>query len=52
MNILDAENLIDIFKKNNIIDVIHLSTKSHVDHSIISPLDFLPTNYTVEGAVC
>ena len=43
-NILDAEALKDIFTKHNITDVIHLAAESHVDRSIISPLDFVYTN--------
>ena len=43
-NILDAEVLKDIFQKHNITDVIHLAAESHVDRSIISPLDFVYTN--------
>jgi dTDP-glucose 4,6-dehydratase len=43
-NILDAETLKVIFQKHNITDVIHLAAESHVDRSIISPLDFVYTN--------
>lgn len=43
-NILDAEVLKDIFKQHNITDVIHLAAESHVDRSIVSPLDFVYTN--------
>lgn len=43
-NILDLEKLKDIFKKYSISDVIHLAAESHVDRSIISPLDFVYTN--------
>ena len=43
-NILDAEALKDIFQKHSITDVIHLAAESHVDRSIISPLDFVYTN--------
>ena len=43
-NILDAENLKTIFQKHNITDVIHLAAESHVDRSILSPLDFVYTN--------
>jgi dTDP-glucose 4,6-dehydratase len=42
--LLDAEALKDIFKQYNITDVIHLAAESHVDRSIISPLDFVYTN--------
>ena len=44
VNILDAENLKTIFQKYNITDVIHLAAESHVDRSILSPLDFVYTN--------
>ena len=44
VNILDAENLKTIFQKHNITDVIHLAAESHVDRSILSPLDFVYTN--------
>ncbi len=43
-DILDAANLIEIFAKYQITDVIHLAAESHVDLSIISPLDFVYTN--------
>ncbi len=43
-NILDAEALKNIFEKHQITDVIHLAAESHVDRSILSPLDFVYTN--------
>jgi dTDP-glucose 4,6-dehydratase len=43
-NILDAEILKQIFVKHFITDVIHLAAESHVDRSILSPLDFVYTN--------
>ncbi len=43
-NILDAESLKSIFEKHQITDVIHLAAESHVDRSILSPLDFVYTN--------
>ena len=43
-NILDAEKLDEIFEKYGITDVIHLAAESHVDRSILSPLDFVYTN--------
>jgi dTDP-glucose 4,6-dehydratase len=43
-NILDAEILKQIFVKDSITDVIHLAAESHVDRSILSPLDFVYTN--------
>jgi len=44
INILDADALKDVFIKYNITDVIHLAAESHVDRSIVSPLDFVYTN--------
>ncbi len=43
-NILEAAALKDIFEKHAITDVIHLAAESHVDRSIVSPLDFVYTN--------
>lgn len=43
-NILDAAVLEEIFKKHDITDVIHLAAESHVDRSILSPMDFIYTN--------
>ena len=43
-NILELEALQDIFSKHNITDVIHLAAESHVDRSILSPMDFIYTN--------
>jgi len=44
VNILDPEALKVVFIKHNVTDVIHLAAESHVDRSIISPLDFVFTN--------
>ncbi len=44
VNILDAEALHHIFNKHAVTDVIHLAAESHVDRSIVSPLDFVYTN--------
>ena len=44
INILDADALKDVFIKYNVTDVIHLAAESHVDRSIVSPLDFVYTN--------
>jgi len=44
VNILDPEALKTVFIKHNVTDVIHLAAESHVDRSIISPLDFVFTN--------
>ena len=43
-NILEATALMEIFEKHAITDVIHLAAESHVDRSIVSPLDFVYTN--------
>jgi dTDP-glucose 4,6-dehydratase len=43
-NILDAEALNSIFEKYGVDGVIHLAAESHVDRSILSPLDFVYTN--------
>jgi dTDP-glucose 4,6-dehydratase len=43
-NILDAPILEQIFQDYQITDVIHLAAESHVDRSILSPLDFVYTN--------
>ena len=44
VNILDAEQLDKTFDEYGITDVIHLAAESHVDRSIVSPLDFVYTN--------
>lgn len=43
-NILDGDVLEQIFNEYQITDVIHLAAESHVDRSILSPLDFVYTN--------
>jgi len=43
-NILDADALNIVFSKHNITDIIHLAAESHVDRSILSPMDFIYTN--------
>jgi dTDP-glucose 4,6-dehydratase len=43
-NILDTEKLDQLFAEYGITDVIHLAAESHVDRSIVSPLDFVYTN--------
>jgi dTDP-glucose 4,6-dehydratase len=43
-NILDADLLEKIFDEYEVSDVIHLAAESHVDRSIVSPLDFVYTN--------
>ncbi len=44
VNILEADKLEEVFEKYAITDVIHLAAESHVDRSIVSPLDFVYTN--------
>ncbi len=44
INLLDPDKLNEVFKKYRITDVIHLAAESHVDRSIVSPLDFVYTN--------
>lgn len=44
VNILDAEALQSLFKIHKPDAVIHLAAESHVDRSILSPLDFVYTN--------
>ena len=44
VNILDATAIEQVFDKHQITDVIHLAAESHVDRSIVSPLDFVYTN--------
>ena len=44
INILDIPALDELFKKYQPDSVIHLAAESHVDRSILSPLDFVYTN--------
>jgi dTDP-glucose 4,6-dehydratase len=44
VNILDVAELERVFANYNIDGVIHLAAESHVDRSILSPLDFVYTN--------
>lgn len=44
VNILDTEALQKIFETHHPDGVIHLAAESHVDRSILSPLDFVYTN--------
>ncbi len=43
-DILDTASLQKIFEEQEVTDVIHLAAESHVDRSIVSPLDFVYTN--------
>jgi dTDP-glucose 4,6-dehydratase len=44
VNILDTEALDRVFAQYEVDGVIHLAAESHVDRSILSPLDFVYTN--------
>lgn len=44
VNLLDAEALQRVFATHRPTGVIHLAAESHVDRSILSPLDFVYTN--------
>jgi dTDP-glucose 4,6-dehydratase len=44
VNILDQQELARVFSTYNPDGVIHLAAESHVDRSILSPLDFVYTN--------
>lgn len=44
LNLLDAEGLTKMFETYKPDAVIHLAAESHVDRSILSPLDFVYTN--------
>jgi dTDP-glucose 4,6-dehydratase len=44
INILDVPALEAAFEEHDITDVVHLAAESHVDRSIVSPLDFVYTN--------
>ncbi|MBS1729867.1 MAG: dTDP-glucose 4,6-dehydratase [Bacteroidetes bacterium] len=44
INILDTASLQSVFRKYAITDIIHLAAESHVDRSILSPMDFIYTN--------
>ncbi len=44
VNILEREKLLEVFQRHAITDIIHLAAESHVDRSILSPMDFIYTN--------
>jgi dTDP-glucose 4,6-dehydratase len=44
VNILDVKAVEELFDQYQITDIIHLAAESHVDRSIVSPLDFVYTN--------
>ncbi len=41
---MDVKAVEDLFNQYQITEVIHLAAESHVDRSIVSPLDFVYTN--------
>ncbi len=43
-DITDKDNLAVVFDKYEVTDVVHLAAESHVDRSIVSPMDFVYTN--------
>ena len=43
-DIVDADQIKDVFNAHNITDVIHLAAESHVDRSIEGPMEFVMTN--------
>jgi len=43
-DICDTDLLEEIFSKKKITDVIHLAAESHVDRSILNPIEFVQTN--------
>lgn len=43
-DITESELIESIFSEHNIDSVIHLAAESHVDRSIVSPMDFIQTN--------
>lgn len=43
-DILNPDELKEIFTRHSITDVVHLAAESHVDRSILSPMDFIYTN--------
>ena len=44
VDIVDAQAVMDVFKKHGISHVIHLAAESHVDRSIEGPMEFVMTN--------
>lgn len=43
-DIIDAQQIKEVFLNHNITDVIHLAAESHVDRSIEGPMEFVMTN--------
>lgn len=44
INILNIDDVREVFKRQSITDVIHLAAESHVDRSIQAPMEFIYTN--------
>ena len=44
VDIVDADAVLNVFKKLQVSDVIHLAAESHVDRSIDGPMEFVMTN--------
>ncbi len=44
VDIMDREAIEAVFDRYKVTDVVHLAAESHVDRSILSPLDFVYTN--------
>lgn len=44
VNILEVKAVEELFDQYQVTDIIHLAAESHVDRSIVSPLDFVYTN--------
>ncbi|CAN5147462.1 dTDP-glucose 4,6-dehydratase [soil metagenome] len=43
-DITEAEFIMELFRDHDITDVIHLAAESHVDRSILNPMEFIMTN--------
>lgn len=43
-DITEAEFILELFRDHDITDVIHLAAESHVDRSILNPMEFIMTN--------
>ncbi len=43
-DIANEEEVRNVFEKENITDVIHLAAESHVDRSLLNPMEFVRTN--------
>ncbi len=43
-DITEADFILELFRDHDITDVIHLAAESHVDRSILNPMEFIMTN--------